>query len=191
MANKEHLAKFIFSIRLTLAVFIIFTGLFAIYVYSEKEVDRANEQRIRSLLLADELRQSSDDLTRMARSYVMTGEPRFKQHFQEILDMQNGKRPRPVDYQNVYWDLVLEDDHRPRPFAKQAVSLLDLMREFALSEEELGKLALAKEKSDELTKIEWTAMALIDAAKPVTEAIRLQASVMLYDATYHRAKYDS
>ena len=39
-------------------------------------VAQANESRYASYLLADEMRQSSDDLTRLARTYVVSGDPK-------------------------------------------------------------------------------------------------------------------
>ena len=47
-------------------------------------------------MLADELLQSSDDLTRMARSYVITGDIKYKRYFGEIYDIREGKQPRPL-----------------------------------------------------------------------------------------------
>jgi len=46
---------------------------FALYVRSEKHIARANDMRHRSVLLTEELRQSSDDLTRMIRTYAVIG----------------------------------------------------------------------------------------------------------------------
>ena len=45
----------------------------------------AESRRSDSLRLADELRQTSDDLTRMGRLYAVTGDGRFRNHFDEIL----------------------------------------------------------------------------------------------------------
>jgi hypothetical protein len=128
-APDNNLSRFARSIWLTFGVFVVFAIVFATYVHSEKQIDRANEQRLQSYLLADQLRQSSDDLTRMVRTYVSTGNPIYKQHYQEILDIRDGKRPRPLEYQYVYWDLVLADDRRPGPSGGQSIALLDLMRQ--------------------------------------------------------------
>jgi len=70
---------------------------FAIYVFLEHQTEHANELRYQSLSLADELRQSSDDLTRMVRSYVITGDHLYKQNYQEILDIRDGKKPDQSD----------------------------------------------------------------------------------------------
>ncbi len=63
---------------LTIATFFVLLAAFGVYVYSEKQIDYANNQRLLSHILADQLRQSSDDLTRMARTYVVTGDLRYK-----------------------------------------------------------------------------------------------------------------
>jgi len=44
------------------------------------------------LSIADQLRQSSDDLTQMARAFVVVGDPRFKKYYQHILDIRDGKK---------------------------------------------------------------------------------------------------
>ncbi|MDO9424412.1 MAG: EAL domain-containing protein [Methylobacter sp.] len=169
-------------------MFVVFSILFVIYVRSEKQINRANELRLQSHLLADELRQSSDDLTRMVRSYVITGNPIYKQHFQDILDIRDGKMSRPVNYHNIYWDLVPADDRRPQPDSGKKIALLDLMRQTGFTEEEFAKLATAKTHSDRLTGTEFAAMKLVESTATPAEANRLKASLMLQDASYHQAK---
>ncbi|MBK9235800.1 MAG: EAL domain-containing protein [Rhodoferax sp.] len=172
----------------TLAGFACLAISFTVYVQSEKQIDRANESRQLAFLLADELRQSSDDLTRMARTYVVTGEPRFKRHYLDILDIRDGKKPRFVHHQNVYWDLVLDDEKPPRA-TQDSVALLELMRRAGFSPEELGELAQSKAHSDALARTELAAMALIEAAAPdAVGAARADATRQLHDSAYHRAK---
>ena len=165
-------------------LFAAFVVSFALYVYAEKKIDRANEQRYQSYRLADQLRQSSDDLTRMVRTYVVSGDPIYKQSFQDILDIRDGIRLRPDKYDDVYWDLVLLDPHYQRPPQGQGVPLLDLMRRAGFTEEELAKLEEAKANSDDLTHREFEAMALVEA----NPANRMLAIRMVHDDIYHRAK---
>src|SRR4051794_18590219 len=82
----------------TVACAVALVIAFALYARSEKQIDRANQLRHRSLLLAGELGQSSDDLTRMVRTYVVTGDPTYKKNFQDILDIRDGKKARPEGY---------------------------------------------------------------------------------------------
>jgi hypothetical protein len=92
------------------AVFTLVAG--SLYVVSraldtEGDIVRAEARRYSSYKLADELRQSSDDLTRMARLYVVTGDARYRSHFDRILAIRDGRAPRPLDYGNVYWDFAV------------------------------------------------------------------------------------
>ena len=180
----RKLSLFSRSLWLTLAMFVAFAACFVVYVRAEKAIDHANELRQQSFLLAEELRQSSDDLTRMVRSYAVTGDKLYQQHFQEILDIRDGRKPRPVDYQNIYWDLVLADDHRPRPMGP-AIALLELMRRAGFSDLEFARLAEAKANSDALVRTELAAMALLEAN---TEEGRAEAIRMLHGPAYHQIK---
>ncbi|HET8708079.1 MAG TPA: diguanylate cyclase, partial [Pseudomonadales bacterium] len=101
---------------------------------------------------------------------------------------RDGKTPRPVNYHNVYWDLVLADDQRPRP-AVLAAPLLDMIRQAGVSDEEMALLAEAKANSDALTHAEFTAMALVESVNPNPEEARAKAIAMLHDAAYHQAKF--
>ncbi|MEA2221192.1 MAG: two-component system, sensor histidine kinase [Solirubrobacteraceae bacterium] len=70
---------------------------------------RAENRRTSSFLIADSVRQSSNDLTNMVRLYVATGRPRYRDYFQEILAIRAGTAPRPRDYDSSFWDRVLAD----------------------------------------------------------------------------------
>lgn len=160
---------------------------FIAYICAEKQIDRANQLRMQSYFLAAELRQSSDDLTRMVRTYIITGDSIYKQHFQEILDIRNGKLPRPTSYNNIYWDLVLPDNIRPRAYGEKK-PLLQLMKEAGFTDVEFAELSKAKSNSDLLTNIEFAAMRLIEPTNATKEFNRNQASLMLNDLAYHKAK---
>lgn len=172
------------ALALSLLAFAVLVGCFTLYVLAEKEIDRANEARLASFLLADELRHSSDDLTRMVRTFVATGDELYRRRYQEILDIREGRRPRPVDYQNIYWDLVFADDIRPRPDGPVA-SLRDRINQAGFPDEELAQLRLAKARSDALSQIEQGAMRLI---RERGADARAEAVSMLHDAAYHQAK---
>jgi diguanylate cyclase (GGDEF)-like protein len=185
--TKNNLPVFSRYLWLAVSLFVIHVGIFIVYFDAEKQVDRANERRLQSFQLAEELRHSSDDLTRMVRTYVATGNPIHKQHYQEILDIRDGSKPRPLDYYHVYWDLVLANDQRPRPFGP-AVPLQKLMLAADFTTEELAKLTEAKLKSDVLTRTEMAAMALIESISPVPDEVHAKAITMLYGPAYIEAR---
>jgi len=83
-------------------------------VDNQRAIGSAAARRYESYQLADELRQTSDDLTRMARLFVVSGEARFKDYFGAIRDIRDGKMSRPVDYHRIYWDYVTASGQKPR-----------------------------------------------------------------------------
>ncbi|UUY08128.1 methyl-accepting chemotaxis protein [Pseudomonas sp. J452] len=155
----------------------------------------AQKTRYSSYLLADELRQSSDDLTRLARTYVMSGDEQYERQYLDILDIRNGKKPRPEAYERIYWDFVAADGRAPRADSTEQVSLLELMKRSGFTEAELAKLAEAGANSDALVKTETIAMnavkGLVDDGSGhfVPGAADLEAAKrMMHDTAYHREK---
>lgn len=183
-----YLPKFYRSLSFNIILFIICGILFSLYVHAEKQIDHMNRLRHESFLLANELRQSSNDLSSMVRAYVVTGDPIYQQHYQEILDIRNGAKPRPINYQNIYWDLVLKDDNRPRG-TESAIALLELFQRAGFTADELAKLSEAKRNSDTLTQTEFRAMSLVDAANH-NDQDRELAVRLLFDDAYSQAKKD-
>jgi diguanylate cyclase (GGDEF)-like protein/PAS domain S-box-containing protein len=188
MSVRKSRTQASLTIWLALSLFAALVITFALYVHSEKQVNRANNLRHESLLLADELRQSSDDLTRMVRSYVATGNPIYKQCYREIIAIGDGKLPRPSEYHASYWELVLINKRPPPSSNDRKISLLELMREAGFSELELRTLTDAKINSDELIANERRAMALIETAGVELEANRSRALSLLFGEEYDRAK---
>jgi len=140
-----------------------FFAIYSIYglVDYRKEHDLQIEtevKRYKSILLADQLRQSSDDLTRMVRSYVVTGDPIYAKYFDEILDIRSGRSSMPENYNRIYWDFkIVERDHIKN---EQGVkkSLRDLFYDVGISESERRLLTIAEERSNRLANIEHEAI---------------------------------
>lgn len=103
---KMPLKRKLLIIFLSLATLFVSLVLFLEILENQKSIEKSESKRKHSHLLVNELRQNSDDLTRMARAYVATGEPHFRDSFQRILDIYSGKISRPKDYQNLYWDFI-------------------------------------------------------------------------------------
>ena len=194
---KSTSIKFLFTTALAIVtVLILLLGLGIQRMDAASEVvSRSNESRYASYLLADEMRQSSDDLTRLVRTYVVTGDPKWKAQYQEIVDIRNGAKPRPKDYEKIYWDFRAADVDSGRGMGP-AVALSDLMRQAGFSATELGKLDEAAALSNDLIKLENAAMAKVkprtdagpeglsaEAAAEVT-----QARELVHDRNYHTVK---
>lgn len=186
--KQKKQSTFFSSIWIVTGMLALLVIAFAAYVWSEKQIDYANDRRYQTFLLADELRQSSDDLTKMARTYVITGEPSYRKYYQNILDIRDGKKQRPNGYQDIYWDLVVANKSLPYSGSGQAISLIEMMKKEGFSKQELAKLTEAKEKSDDLVNTEFAAMKLVETTGPQAEADKAKARMMLHDAKYHQSK---
>ena len=175
-------------------VFVSLTQAFII-LRNNQQIVESEERRYNSYLLADELRQSSDDLTRMARTYSQTSDKRFADYFQEILDIRNGNAPRPEKYSNIYWDFVASTGERPRPGTSH-IALNALMKKAGFTETEMELLEKAESESNSLVNLEIQAMnAMIglyrDASGKYTVKGRPDPQLarrLLYGDEYHKAK---
>ncbi len=126
-------------------------------VQSQEEIGAAEIRRYDSYKLADELRQSSDDLTQMARLYVNTADSRFRDYFERIQAIRNGEAPRPVDYERIYWDFLAASGKDPRP-PGAPVALESLMRDMHYTKDDFELLRQSKARSDTLIQFEERAM---------------------------------
>jgi len=194
-----------FSIKiLSLAItaglpLIVIANLTAFFLYQNAQTQTSEAERTRyeSYLLADELRQSSDDLTRLARTYVVTGESKYEDQYWDVLAIRNGEKPRPQQYSRIYWDFVAANGQKPRPDADK-VPLQKLMQQVGFTDAEFAKLKQAQMNSDGLVKLETIAMNAVkgkfeDSAGKFTKTGEPDfelARKLVHSPEYHKYKAD-
>lgn len=153
------------------------------------------EERFESYLLADQLRQSSDDLTRLARTYVVTSDDKYEKMYWDVLAIRNGEKPRPENHDRIYWDLVLTYGYKPHPDG-QAIPLQKLMKKTGFTKQELDKLKEAHRNSDGLVTTETIAMNAIKGLYDdgngnyvkKGEPDQDMAIQIMHDSQYHKYK---
>ncbi len=178
-----------------LAFALITAALIYVAAVRRKAWAESQQRHARSYQLADELRHTSDDLTRFARMYAVTGEDRYQRAYEQVLAIRNGTAPRPEHYERIYWDLVLDSGATPRALGPP-VALETLMQQAGFTTEEFAKLREAQAASDSLARIELVAMHLArgeyqDGAGGFTRHGRPDqpaAIRMLHDQRYLHAK---
>jgi signal transduction histidine kinase/CheY-like chemotaxis protein len=153
--NLKKLFMFLFILNTVSFIFV--AVMVNKYQKATLELENAYQMQYNSLLLAQELRQSSDDLTRMARTYVITGNDMFKKQFKTVLDIRNGVLPRPKRYKGIFWDFYTLEDIEPL-LDGEKVSLRELMKRANFSKKELDLLIQSQKESDSLTSLEHKAM---------------------------------
>lgn len=154
------------------------------------------ENNIKSIYLASELRQSSDDLTRMVRTYVVTGNTAYRDYFYRILAIRDGMSPRTVDHDGVYWDFIIPGEREPEEKGLQQIPLMELIKQVGINQEELNLLAIAQSRSDTLVKLESDAINLVMYAMSLPDndthrhLLLEEARDLVHGLEYHRAKAD-
>ena len=175
--------KRIFIVQAVTTILLL-TGLFIILIAVRKQKNNLmiiQNQKEQSQLLADEIRQTSQHLTRFCRLFVIT----------------KGKE----DYMTQYFDLVKwRNGEAPRPYTVHAklsrgrtISQKNLLTEFGCTDEELGFLNEASDLSNELVAIENQAMETIQKKHYVSGPCDMLngedfydfAVRILYDDNYH------
>ncbi|MDN0076268.1 hypothetical protein QU481_15380 [Crenobacter sp. SG2303] len=178
------------------ATTLLLLGMTGLRLYSAATaVESAEDVRLQSYLYADELRRSSDDMTRFARSYAETGDPRFEKLYWDIAAIRNGDLPRPLAYHRIYWDFVADGEAKPRSDGS-SVSLRQLMQRIGFTPQEFAHLNEAQAKSEALMRIELVALNAVkgrfeDGNGEFTRRStpnRAMARRLLNDAQYHRYK---
>ena len=186
--------QMIISTAIMALVLVSLTQAFVL-MRNSQQMTEAMENRYKSYLLADELRQSSDDLTRMVRTYSQTADDRYVDYFREILDIRNGIGPRPERYHSIYWDFVVSTGTPPRPNGTP-VALRALMEESGFTETELELLQTAESESNSLVNIQVQAInAMVGLYKDASGNYTVRgepdpalARRLLYSNEYHQAK---
>jgi methyl-accepting chemotaxis protein len=159
----------------TLGPVLVLTGLAVFSYLSQREVHRAEANRLESARLANALRFSSDELTRLARTYVVTGDSDYERQYWNVLAVRNGTEPRA--------------DGRKVP-------LRTLMQEQGFTAAEFAKLKQAEDNSNALVTTETIAMHAMkgefaDGRGGYTKRGPPDAELarrIMHDATYHADK---
>lgn len=94
----------------------------------------------------------------MARSYVITGDTKYERHFHGILQIRDGKHPRPHNYSSTYWHLSGIGEGLEPTFGEH-YSLHELMRLAGLNVQEKALLRQSQDHSDNLADLERKAFA--------------------------------
>jgi len=196
--RPKHLSirETLFLVSFVFAALIVTIGtLFTLLTDGGKRQTIIENHRFDSYSLALELKQSSDDLTRFARTYAVTEDPKYETYFNMVSEIRDGLRPHPINYSQAFWDRVsagtidINDDG-------ETYAIQDRLKELDLPAEESRKLLQAKKESDDLIYLEKVAMNAVkgkfqDADGNFTnlkDPDLILARTLLHSKKYHDAK---
>ncbi len=177
MFSRINLAFWILSICSSIVALYLLLGI----ENRQKDTRSSYLSYVQIIKLSDELRQSSDDLTRFARAYAATGDFKYRIRFQAVLDIRNGSVPRPQGYERAYWDLEIAGE-LGTVGEGEAKSLRERLIENDLDAYSIRKLGDSKLMSERLATIE------ADAFRAVSQGNFEDALNQLYGKEYHLFK---
>ena len=134
---------FILLFGFVITIMIIIAFVIALLLENQYKLIESEKIRHKSFIIADELRQSSDDLTNYCRLYVMTGDTVWERKYWKVLQVRNGKSPRPDG---------------------QLISLRDSMQKLGFTQYEFDLLKYSEDNSNELV---WTEEVAFNSFKGV------------------------
>lgn len=163
----------VYSIIIVLLIVLIASSVF-IYRNNEALV-KINDIRYKSILIAEELRKSSDDLTTFCRTYIETGDTVWRNKYFEVIDIRNGKQ---------------------RHSSGALISFQDSIQKLGFTEVELNKLVEAEQYSNNLANIERLSINAFEGFFVDNSGLflvkrqpdTLMAHRVLYDEEYLRIK---
>jgi len=177
MFNRTNFVFWLASVLGLMAALIAVLMLYNLF----DTIEQKTYARTSLISLSGELRQSSDDLTRFARTYAATDDGEFKNRYQTVLDIREGKADRPQGYEHVYWDLEQIELLKDIEYS-EGVPLLTRLRESGMDAYMVDLLAKSKSRSDRLVDLERRAFSLVETGNS-PEAVRI-----LFSDDYHQAK---
>lgn len=190
--NKLQILKNSFNTSIVIIVIQIVVIYFSINYNLENKnlLHEYSKNAYDSYLLADKLRQSSDDLTRLVRTYIATGDTFYKKQYYKVLDIRNGVSPAPVNYNQPYWDLISKySDETKSNNLDLPISLKQEMIIAKFTEVEFNMLEKAEMQSNNLVVLEEKAMAIIEDTITGDEMThKTKAIKILFGKDYHQTK---
>ena len=179
----KKLNLFIITFEVTLFSAILFLLLQMHLLDSELYTSAQNKAKM--LKVADELKQSSDDLTRFARTYIATNDKLYYEQYFSVLGIRNGEIPRPLHYDSQYWYLDKDLQKELHPDTEKK-SLKDIIKELPFSIGELKKLHSSEKNSNNLVNLEVKAFEAMNENPPNQK----YAIELLYSNDYYEAKHE-
>jgi hypothetical protein len=171
---------------LTVLMEFVLIGVLATAVFRLRTGVEAAHERDRDatamLLATYTLRQSSDYLSRFARSYAVTGDAAWQDIYRQVLNIRRGQALRPKNYESVYWDLIepYRSNAHPLLYPK---SLRNILEGLPFTAAELDLLKEAEVNSEVLARVELDAFAAVQEQRP------RDAVDALFSVDYLRAKH--
>ena len=152
---------------------------------AEKTQLQMQHESQEAVRLAREIKDSSDEMSRMAQLYVQRGDQKYETYFKTIADLRNGLKPHPIDFSLSYWDLILANKIELNDYG-ETYSLEEELDKLTIPAIEKETLVSAKFESDMLMAAE---LDIINQAKSIYQSGEkfspVEKDTMLHELNEH------
>lgn len=171
----DRTRAFYLSFSIALVIQLLLFGVFVSMYQNNQTLINRIENRNQSILMAEDLRRSSEYLTAYCRYFVETGDEQWETNYKEVILIRDGKKKRPDGWQ---------------------FSLQDSMLNLGFTDVELEKLRLAMHNSDKLAETEWKAINAVKGLYPDEKGAYTRrgapdkrlAIELVFGPSYHKTK---
>ncbi len=200
-ANIVKLKKLSFWFSLVVILALVANAIFLVMIQqSYNSVVMAQAHRQDAILLAEKLKDDTERLTSLVRTYTSTGEARYLTYYYDILGIREGEKPQPPGYDtDSYWDMVIAGvtPHR-MPVQGKKVSFADRMKSLGFSADEFKALNDVNIATNAMKQMEQIAFAATQGLfDPATQEFvsdgephLIFANQLVYSKPYNALKAD-
>lgn len=168
--------------------FLLMVSSFFLYVDAERTLEKTAEQRLNAVLAAEKMRHTTEGLTRMARNYVLTGKPEYKEWYNELDDIRLGKTKEPSN--QYMWDLRIYGERHNMEVLANSMPLHQYFESVAKEDDQGNFLREAWAHTQALSTLERAAMKMYDIPEGDTDYHKARAKQIMFGDNYNEAKLD-
>lgn len=185
---NEPIKKIAITVLISIALLISLVWQMSVQFTHYDAMYRSQLNRHSNYLLAHRLRLTSEELTKMARLYVLTGDQHYKEIYEEIIGFREGKKilSASQDERQLYWGRLLKKIPK-RDIGYGEIGDGELFDYFSKTNLEPGEKQLllkALELSTQLTAVERKAMEGVSKANPNGQLVTNIPSDLYNESVY-------
>ena len=175
--NKQSIRKRFILLAIVTSVLLIGSSILSILAnITKNQLVKVQKQQVILLLMAEEIKETSVNLTNQARSFVATGNEKFLQEYEHIVAWKNGNIARPKKVHHLL-------------FPCRMISQYELLKELGTTKAEMDLLGKSADLSNQLVGVEMQAMECIRRGKYIKGIFSMQEGESLRDFSL-RLLYD-
>ncbi|MEX3073338.1 GGDEF domain-containing protein [Vibrio alginolyticus] len=168
------------SVTIYLVMFLLMTAtLLQLSIKSlSKEVVRLQNEQLEFVHISSIIQKISDDLSHLSKMYVLTGESKYRQIYDEIKDIRDGDRNLPNLYHGFLSKKIINLNYVPD--VVDSKNITEFFKELSSENPELSYIFKARDESNILSDLEISVMDSLEVVGKELSLSKLQSEDYFY-----------